>query len=557
MPESSAARYGQDPDTQTTIVQRAWPIPPGQDTGPRISAAADTWPVLDVRRLRHPSEPSRFALAASASILLVGTGLLVMLRLAGVLAIGGLAAFLVLVFGLVWWVQQVRRAKLLGGTARATPETFPVLSAAAGSVKRQVGYARPVEIFVAAHAGQPVLLTSFFGTRILLMDGDLVADLLKPGNRPQLDFILATYLGALKVKALAWAPLYIAIDALGLPHVLNFFIAPWERATVYTGDQVAATCCGSLDESVTALNRLLVGKDLADSVGMTGLMNQAAAVRRRWLPRLQQLYSRSPHLTNRYLNLLSFTTQSAPAQARAFRGGLHPTADVRVEDVSARLTRLHERGPRRTLAAACITASVAVLGVAALAILSLIPQNNLVTMAGIFSPSTPSSAAHTPTPAATPSPAPGTPATQQATGNQAAALQTHVPPAFAASCGAFAPQPAMDGVSAAITCRPAEGPASIQYYQYADTAGMNTAFEATTSGLTQASACDQPGQRGTYHFTDGPGPGQWACYYTTSHHGQLIWTSTSLNILAVANDPAQTPQQLADWFFSPADTGPD
>jgi hypothetical protein len=410
---------------------------------------------------------------------------------------------------------------------------------------------------VAGHAGQPVLLTSFFGTRILLIEGDLVADLLKPGNRPQLDFILATYLGALKVKALAWAPLYIAIDALGLPHVLNFFIAPWERATVYTGDQVAATCCGSLDESITALNRLLVGKDLADSVGMTGLMNQAAAVRRRWLPRLQQLYSRSPYLTNRYLNLLSFTTQSAPAQARAFRGGLHPAADVRVEDVSARLTRLHERGPRRTLAAACITASVTVLGVVAFAILSLIPQNNLITMARIFSPGTPSSAAHTPTPAATPSPAPGTPATQPATRNQTAALQTHAPPAFAASCGALTPHPAMDGVSAAITCTPAEGPASIQYYQYADTADMNAAFENTTSGLTQASACNQPGQRGTYHFTHGPGPGHWACYYTTSHQAQLIWTSTSLNILAVASDPTQTPQQLADWFFSPADTGPD
>ena len=155
MPESSAARYGQDPDTQTTIVQRAWPMPPGQNTGPRISAAADTRPVLDVRRLRHPSEPSRFALAASASILLVGTGLLVMLRLAGFLAIGVLAASLLMIFGLVWWLQQVRRAKLLGGTARVTPETFPVLSAAAETVKRQVGYARPVEIFVAGHAASP------------------------------------------------------------------------------------------------------------------------------------------------------------------------------------------------------------------------------------------------------------------------------------------------------------------------------------------------------------------------------------------------------------------
>ena len=62
MPESSATRYGQDPDTQTTIIQAAWPIPADPDTGPRLSAAADTRPVLDVRRLRHPFEPGRFAL---------------------------------------------------------------------------------------------------------------------------------------------------------------------------------------------------------------------------------------------------------------------------------------------------------------------------------------------------------------------------------------------------------------------------------------------------------------------------------------------------------------
>ena len=55
-------------------------------------------------------------------------------------------------------------------------------------------------------------------------------------------------------------------------------VAPWERATVYTVNQVAAACCGSLDESVIALNRLLVGKDLADSVGITGLMYQAVTV---------------------------------------------------------------------------------------------------------------------------------------------------------------------------------------------------------------------------------------------------------------------------------------
>jgi hypothetical protein len=513
----------------------------------QFSAPVAARPALDVRRLRHPSEPSRFALAASASILLVGFGLLVALRLGGVLILAGIGIILLAVLGSVWWAVQVYRAKLLGAAARVTPQTFPVLSAAADEVKHQLGYTQPVEIFVLADADDPVQLTSFFGTHVLLMKGDLAAELVKPENRPQLDFILATFFGKLKIKTLAWAPAHIAINALKLPHVLNFLIAPWERATVYTGDQVAATCCGSLDESIIALNRLLVGKDLAHSVGMNGLMNQAASVRQRWLPRLQQLYSRYPHLTNRYLNLLSFADQSAPAEARAFRDRLDPATDARIRDASARLTRLRERGPRRRLVAASITASIALVGLAAYVIFSPIPQKAFPALTG-----DPSGSGSPVVTSPTPTPSPSTPS------DPAAILDSHVPPAFASTCRAFTPQ-TLTGLTAAITCAPAEagGPSSVQYYQFADAADMNAAFENAADGLPENGTCDQGGQRGAYHFPTGPGPGLWACYYNSSNQGQMIWTSTPLNILAVATDPVATPQQLSSWFFSPAPTGPD
>jgi hypothetical protein len=528
-------------------------FPYGERTGMAVqfSANAGGRPALDVRRLRHPSEPSRFALAASASILLVGLGLLVAFRLAGVLNLADNGAIVLAALGSalgsVWCGIQVYRAKLLGRAARVTPQSFPVLSAAAEEVKHQLGYTQPVDIFILAQADDLVRLTSFFGTHVLLMDGDLVAELVKPENRPQLDFILATYLGKLKIKALAWEPAHIAINALNLPRVLNFLIAPWERATVYTGDQVAAVCCGSLDESIIALNRLLVGKDLARSVGMSGLMNQAASVRRSWLPRLQQLYARYPHLTNRYLNLLSFADQSAPAEARAFHERLDPATDARVRDASARLTRLHERGPRRGLVAVSITASIALVGLAAYAIFSPISQKALTAFAGDPPGSRP--VASPPTP----SPSPGS------SSDPVAVLESHVPPAFASTCRAVTPQTAITGLTAAITCTPAEagGPAIVQYYQFADAADMNAAFENTADGLPENGTCDQGGQRGAYHFTTGPGPGLWACSYNSSDQGQMIWTSTPLNILAVAIDPVATPQQLNNWFFSPASTGPD
>jgi hypothetical protein len=492
----------------------------------------------------------------------VGLGLVVLARLGGVRALAGLGAGLMITLGPIWWAVQVHRAKLLGAAARVTPETFPVLSAAAYEVKQQVGYTRPVEIFVIEHTEEPARLTSFFGTHILLMEGDLVADLVKPGNRPQLDFILATFFGKLKVKTLAWAPLLIAIDALQLPRILNFLIAPWERATVYTGDQVAAVCCGSLDESIIALNRLLVGKDLAHSVGMGGLMNQATTVRRRWLPRLQQLYSSYPHLTNRYLNLLSFAAVTAPGQAYAFRGRLSAATNARVNDVSAKLTRLHLHGPRRALAVSSIVASTALLAFAAYAIFFWVPRNDVVALESILSTIMPWSAATTPGPAVT-SPAPPAPSatpssSPQTPSDPAAALESHVPAAFASTCSALTPQTAT-GVVAVIGCTPtgAGNPASVQYYQYDNPADMNAAFENAVAGATEDGTCDQAGQRGTYQFTSGPGPGSWACFYNTSSQGEMTWTDSNLDILAVATDPVKTPQQLHDWFFSPSDTGPD
>jgi hypothetical protein len=37
----------------------------------------------------------------------------------------------------------------------------------------------------------------------------------------------------------------------------------------------------------------------------------------------------------------------------------------------------------------------------------------------------------------------------------------------------------------------------------------------------------------------------------------MMWTDANLDILAVATDPVETPQQLHDWFFSETDPGPD
>jgi MFS family permease len=520
------------------------------------SAPVGSSPDIDVRQLRHPSERSRFAFSASVSLLLMGLGLLLTLRLGGIRWLVGLAALVPVALGLLWCLARARLAHLLSGAARVTPETFPELSAAASKLERRLGH-MPAEMFVTAKTGDPVVLTSFLGTHVLLLNGDLAAELAKPGNRPQLDFILATFFGKLEVKALAWAPARIAFDALRLTRVLNVLIAPWERATVYSGDQVAAVCCGRLEESVIALNRLLVGKDLAPSVGMTGLMAQAVSVRRRWFPRLQEICSSSPHMTSRYLNLLSFAGQTAPEQARAFHESLKHRTALKVRDVLARPARLRSRRRRRGLLPLSLGASIVLLGAAAF---GMFPSGLQHPVAGLQkTPGTPSAAAAMPrgagaAPSAAPSASPAFPGTL---GAAVAGLESHVPPAFAGKCTPLTPQAAMTGLVAAIACTPtgSGAPVGVQYYRFANTAGMNAAFNRAASGVTGSGTCDQGGQRGTYQFSSGPVSGMWACYYTAGK-GQLIWTSTKFGIMGLADGPGQTPQQLSDWFFSPAATGP-
>jgi hypothetical protein len=290
---------------------------------------------------------------------------------------------------------------------------------------------------------------------------------------------------------------------------------------------------------------------------MSGLMNQAATVRRRWLPRLQQLYSSYPHLTNRYLNLLSFAGQAIPQEARTFSERLTHGTQMEVRDALARSVRLRNRGPRRAVVPLCIGASIALLGAAAFGMFSPASRHLAAALqSALGTPSTAVTPSHAAATSPSPSASPANPATPSAA---VAALEAHVPPAFAGTCQPAPPHQAMTGLLAAITCTPSGtgAPASVDYYQYREAADMNAVFGKAVGGLAQGGTCDQGGQDGTYQFSSGPADGMWACYYTASSVGQMIWTSTALNILAVANDPKDAPQQLKGWFFSPAKTGPE
>jgi hypothetical protein len=214
---------------------------------------------------------------------------------------------------------------------------------------------------------------------------------------------------------------------------------------------------------------------------------------------------------------------------------------------------------RRGLGALLAGGSVVLLGIAAAGIFTpIVPHLLASTPAAAHSrasarpPGDSSSATAAPSSAtAAPSASPGT---LSAAG---AALAAYAPPAFAGTCRSVTAAP-MTGLIAAIACVPvgSGAPAQVEYYRYDSVTDLNAAFSHYAGGVSESGACDQGGRRGTYAFAAGPIGGMWACYEDINHGSQMIWTSTGFDILAAANDTSQTPQQLTDWFFSAAPTGP-
>lgn len=294
---------------------------------------------LAIKPLLHPTERSRFALAIAAIAITVLTPVIVVIAVAPANVIGVIGVVLVLV-GLLWFGRQILRARLLGRSLRVSADTFPELQTLMNEITARLEYDRRIEVFVIDKAGEPVSVTSYLGTRIILIEGGLVAELLKPGRRPQLTFLLGRSVAALKAKHGRLDFIVLLLAAVNALKYVSLFLLPWYRATVYSGDQIGMVCCADVGAALEATRRLLVGKEIATNLPAGNVLPQSLLVQRRLLPRLVQLTSAEPHITNRYANLICFArSQDEDAMEQHFTG-----ADP---DQWAAFDRLWQRSPHR------------------------------------------------------------------------------------------------------------------------------------------------------------------------------------------------------------------
>jgi hypothetical protein len=532
--------------------------------GPAGRHAAGSFPsshaprrIIDVDTLRHPTEGSRFAIAcvASAAVVSVAVAVLLSIGHAGQLAV--ILLGIVLVFLLIRLLLALWRIRLLADAVRVSPATLPDVQAVVDEVRGTLAYDGRAEVFVVdkiprvmAGAGTSIALTSFFGVRVIVIEGEVVGDLSDVRERQQFVFLVATVFGALKARHTRWTPVLLALQLTGLTKLVSLFIYPWYRATVYTGDRIASACCGDLDTSLQAAYRALVGPEVAPHLRSGGLVQQALAARRNVVLRLSQLVRPVPHATNRYLELLSFATRGEPVAFQAFYAGLGSEADGLAEVTE----RLVNRRPQwravplgAALAAALLTTGVAVG-------LFVSDSSTAHAVYGLFE-----GGGNGPTPGdpieveqvfETPGPIPfRTPSHQPAE-----VLAAMVPADLRQSCSEDDPSGNAARVVATLTCSSAKAltPDIVRYYLFDTSAGMRAAFDLWARNISEGECPDAARAKGEWWTEDGVRRGPIACFTTNDDDRAVLWGHDDEAVLVIALDPELSRAALYRWWSAHA-----
>ena len=502
---------------------------------------------LDVSRLRHGTEPSRFAIAAIASGLVLGVALFVSLSALGLLSTLGIGLVLAVLMASIWILVQLARVRLLGAAVKVSERSLPELAGAIAFVRARVDYRKRVDVYVVAKQAAPLTLTSAFGTRLMLIEGDAVADLTQREGQPELKFLLATAFGRLKARHDRWDVALIAFEALDLLKFLNPFLNPWYRSTVYSGDQIGFACCADLDVSLSMAYRALAGKEIGPQIKKEGLIEQGVTVRRSKILRWSQLFGSSPHPTNRYLNLLAFAEATTPVASQAIRQQLDPAGqEAHRAGISAFPVRAPSDGPA-TAGLVIAGATILVALVAGLAVAAQAPTNgNDPGGTAVESPLPGLSEGGSSEPSDTETP----PSTSSAlatgvSGTALSALRSLIPPGVFERCEASPPPDAT--VLAALTCYPtgSDEVGWVDYYLADSAAAAASAFAALSAPIAADGTCGETWNLG------GTEAGSLVCGTDAGGDPVVIWTVDNKAVLIRAQGLASAGSDvshLMDWW---------
>jgi hypothetical protein len=332
----------------------------------------------------HPHQNSRYYLALVCSILVFP-----------VIAIGLILGtiFLIVPFIalLLWLGMRVFFANMLGNSVLVSAENYPRILAITEEVKARLGYTKPIYVFVYEDGTFNASMRHLFFRRAIFLNSQL----LQTGvSDREVRWLVGRFVGYMRARKQAGLLGWVIRAAQQLL-IFNFFILPYERAMVYTGDRLAlAEIDGDLTSAISAMQKLLVGRELGYSINPEGLLAQHRQVKGSIFGFLARMGKGHPHTTARYVDLVLFARAFFPEQFKVFEAA-NPGLPADLAQLGP--SQQTEAGAPRPAHApwgwACACATLVVL--LAMGSLTWVAVNKVITEAGAFA--APSASFATPT----------------------------------------------------------------------------------------------------------------------------------------------------------------
>lgn len=252
--------------------------------------------------LAHPLLRRRYYLALVFSIILFP-----------VIAVGLIAGTIYLVVPLIalllWISSRVLFAWMLANTILVSEVNYPRVNDLAQELKAKLNYQKPIYIFVYEQGNFNAYMRYFFFRRAIFLNSEL----LETGvSDDETRWLVGRFIGYLRARRQAGVLGWLIRAAHRLV-VFNVFLLPYERAMVYTGDRLAlAAIGGDISTAVSALQKLVVGRQLGYSVNPEGIIAQQRQVKGTFFAFLARLMHPFPHMMTRYVDLIVFAMAFFP-----------------------------------------------------------------------------------------------------------------------------------------------------------------------------------------------------------------------------------------------------
>ena len=261
------------------------------------------------RSFKHPLYNRRFALALFFALLLfplIGAGL-----------VAGTIVLVVPLFAfLIWMSGRVLYATFLGHSILVSDLNYARIHLIGEDLRARIGYQKKVDIFVYEQGQFNAFLYKFFFYRRAVF---LNSELLEAGvTDDELRWLIGRFVGYLRTRRESgfWGWTIRAAQHL---LIFDFFILPYERAMVYTGDRIAlGVIAGDISSATSAMQKIFVGRQLGYSVNPSGIVAQHRMVKGSLFALLARLPIAYPHMTARYVDLIGFAKKRYPEQFQRF-----------------------------------------------------------------------------------------------------------------------------------------------------------------------------------------------------------------------------------------------